>query len=388
MRILVGVLLVACTGLAAAQPAPPVVGATKVHTLTPATGFVEDAIAIDRDYLAYVTTDGTTRSLLHVASLQPPYPEKVVELTAVTLQPRALRFVGTKVLVIGTPVTSPTAAPGPAMVAALLEIEREKARPVHYTITGGEITLITRDGKPRIAVHDTKQLKNSIRHTVSVFSIDSGRRIGPARTFETDPTGKHGKLDFQVNHWSDGGTRAHGIRGGTWNKKDDQRSPDVEATYDVLTGKIVGTPITDLVEQRRRFQALRDSGGALDFVRLNWDQSGLLIAHGGKLAPLALDQPFSMYLRDSLQAHVTADRAWLALKVDKVHPDAVARKKADLEYLDVFHAGPDNQAVRKARVLVGVARHRFGVAGNRFWLLERNATVARGGKSLVVYQVN
>ena len=78
---------------------------------------------------------------------------------------------------------------------------------------------------------------------------------------------------------------------------------------------------------------------------------------------------------------------WLALKVDPVNAEAVARKKADLEYLDVFRAGPDGKAIRKARILATGIRHRFGVAGDRFWLIERNQSMERGGKSLTVYQL-
>ena len=58
--------------------------------------------------------------------------------------------------------------------------------------------------------------------------------------------------------------------------------------------------------------------------------------------------------------------AWIALKVDPVNPDAVARKKADPEYLDIFRAGPDRKAVRKARVLATGVRHRFGVVKTAF----------------------
>jgi hypothetical protein len=73
------------------------------------------------------------------------------------------------------------------------------------------------------------------------------------------------------------------------------------------------------------------------------------------------------------------------LKTDPVNPDAVARKKADPEYVDVFQAGPDGKAIRKARVLETGLRVRFGVAGARFWLLERSSGFERGGKTLTLY---
>jgi hypothetical protein len=108
---------------------------------------------------------------------------------------------------------------------------------------------------------------------------------------------------------------------------------------------------------------------------------------GGKPQPLELDQALSQYDPKSLQGVLLPDgTTWLALKVDPVNPDAVARKKADPEYLDLFRAGPDGKAVRKARVLATGVRHTFGVFRDQLWLLERSNGFDRGGKSLTIYK--
>ena len=181
-------------------------------------------------------------------------------------------------------------------------------------------------------------------------------------------------------------SRAYGIKGGEWNKKDDQRSPDVEATYDLVTGKFVElTKIENLFEQRKRYQQIADAGaGTLDFVRIG--DKGLEQWRAGKPHPLELDQPFASYEPKSLVTVMAGDGSgWFALKVDPVNPDAVARKKADAEYLDIFKLTSDGKAVRKARILATGVRHRFGIAGDKFWLLERNNGFERGGKSIAVY---
>ena len=70
-----------------------------------------------------------------------------------------------------------------------------------------------------------------------------------------------------------------------------------------------------------------------------------------------------------------------------MNAEAVARKRADPEYLDVFKLA-DGKATRKARVLAKGIRHRFGAAGEqRFWLIERNAGFDRGGKTFTLYQL-
>jgi hypothetical protein len=78
--------------------------------------------------------------------------------------------------------------------------------------------------------------------------------------------------------------------------------------------------------------------------------------------------------------------AWFALKVDPVNQDAVARQKADVEYLDVFRVD-GGRATRKARFLAAGARYRFGTLGDKLWLLERSTGFDRGGKSLAIYDV-
>jgi carotenoid cleavage dioxygenase-like enzyme len=101
-----------------------------------------------------------------------------------------------------------------------------------------------------------------------------------------------------------------------------------------------------------------------------------------------LDQPLASYDPKSLQGVINADgSAWVSFKVDPVNADAVARKKADPEYLDVFKVGADGKAVRKARVLGKGIRFRFGVIGDYFWLLERSPGSDRGGRALTLYSL-
>jgi hypothetical protein len=378
MRGLSVIVLVGLVAPAAAQ-LPAVVGATEVAKLAPPAGFIDDAVAADGDRIAYVIADSATKAELHVVTLSTKQ-EQVVELAPVTLQPLALRFVGNRVLVVGTSAND-------RRVGALVDPAAKKK--VLYRIAPAtHITVITRDGKPRIAVYRTRNNKVGTRHTVELLALETGRRIA-ARSLDFDGTGTNGKLGFRVNHWSEGFTRAHGILSGTWDKQENERAPDGEATLDMLTGKVIERhPIKDLFEQRKRFATLAGSGERGDLIRFDMNKA-LELWRGGKKRVLELDQPLASYDPPSLFATVAADgSAWLALKVDPVNPAAVARKKTDPEYLDIFHAAPDGKAVRKARILATGVRHRFGSAtDHRFWLLERNQSIERGGKSLTIYQL-
>ena len=384
-------------GLASAQPAPPpapksgpaaLVGASEVVRLNPPAGFIDDPVASDADRVAYVVTETGAKAELHIYSYALK-AEQVIDISPVTLHPIALTLVGPRALIVGVTEDG-------SNNAAMIELaDKGKGKPpgtiVYKLGPATHITAITREGKQRIAVHKATANTNGTRHEVELVAIETGRRIQMGRAFELDGSNKQTKLELTINHWSDGMTRAYGVKAGAWDKKEDQRSPDTEAMYDLITGKLETKKIADLYEQRRRFQALADSGNQLDFVRTAWDNSGLQLWKSGASKAIVFDEPLTNYDPKSMQAVVTADGgAWIVMKVDPVNAAAVERKKADPEYLDVFHVGPDGKAPRKARILAKGIRHRFGLitdkAGDKFWLLERNNGFDRGGRSLVVYQ--
>lgn len=397
---LVTALIAGNAGNAVAQPAPApapapaaktgvpaLVGATEVVRINPAAGFIDDPVATDAERVAYVVAETGVKAELHVYSFALA-AEQVIDISQVTLRPVAITLAGPRALVIG-------ATEDGSNTAALLELaDKGKGKPpgsvVYRLGPATHITAITREGKPRIAIHKATPSANGTRHEVELVALETGRRVQLGRAFELDGANKQGKLELTVNHWSDGMTRAYGMKAGAWDRKENQRSPDTEATYDLVTGKLETKKITDLYEQRRRFQALADAGNQLDFVRMAWDNSGLQLWKAGAPKAIAFDEPLTNYDPKSVQAVVTPDGgAWLAMKVDPVNPAAVERKKADPEYLDVFRVAPDGKAPRKARVLAKGIRHRFGVvadkAGDKFWLLERNNGMDRGGRSLVIY---
>jgi hypothetical protein len=395
-----GFLIVAVLGVvqgAEAQPAAPplpanlhaapLVGATDVATYSAPAGFIDDPIATDDTRIAYVVADASTKAELHVATVGGA--ESVVDIASVTLHPIALRLVGPRAFVVGQ------LADG-NQIAALVELAAVGKKPAGTVVyklgPAKDITVITRDGKPRVAVHRVTDTGKGTRHDVELDALDTGKRISAGRPLELDAADGNKKLELKVNDWSDGYTLAHGVKGGEWDKKEDQRTPDVEATYDLVTGKFTAQKkIEDLFEQRKRYQALAEDHGQRDFLRMSWDNASIQIWHDGKPTTVTLDEPITNYDPKSLQGIVQPDgSAWLALKMDPVNPDAVARKKADPEYLDIFRAGADGKAVRKARVLGPGMRYWFGVmndAAGTFWLLERSNGFERGGRTVKVYRL-
>jgi hypothetical protein len=366
-----------------AKPAlPALVGAIEVVKITPPTGFIDDPVALEAQRFAYVVSDTTDKAELHVTTFE-PRSDIVIDLTPVTVHPIAVELVGDRAFVVGMVEEG-------KQIAALVELGAKGKKPgaVAYKLgPATHITVVERDGKPRAVLHRSTQIAERTRHEAELYALDTGKRIAAGPPLELDGKNANAKLEFRVNHWADGMSRAYGLRGGEWDPKENQRTPDAEIMYDLTTGKFSDRhAITDLFEQHKRYQILADAGGRLEFVHMTWDNAAVQIWHQGKSRAVELDQPIQNYDPKSLQGKVLADgTAWFALETDPVNPDAVARKKADPPYLDVFHAGSDGKAVRKARVLAPGTHHRFGVAGDRFWLVEKSPSFDRGGKSVAVY---
>ena len=382
---MLAVSLISLTAIAAGPSNPGLVGATEALKIGADSGFVDDAIAFADQRIAYVIADGSAKTELHV--MEPNKQEVVLDLAGFTLHPLSLTLVGPRVFVVGLDehdeqIGAMIESPPPPRVAPAKAAEPSVAKGKVLWRVGPatHITVIDREGKQRIAVDRV----TGTRHDVELDSLDGGHRIAAGHL---DADGKTN--DFRVNHWSDGWTKAHGIKGGEWDRKENQRTADQEATYDLVTNKFDKHPIGDLFEQRKRFQVLADANGSLDFVRMSWDNANLVAWHAGKATPIELDQALGQYDPKSLQGAVLADgTSWIALKVDPVNPDAVARKKADPEYLDIFKAGADGKAIRKMRVLSTGTRFRMIVIEDRIGLLERSSGFDRGGKSLTIYTIN
>ncbi len=392
LRAVVIAGLVAISAVAHAQPKPgeiPLIGAQPLLTVAAPTGFIDDVAAVDGDRVAYVITDGTNAAALHIARVGgKPEEEQVIDISTFTLKPTSLTFVaGQRIFVVG-------AGDADKQVAALIELvttskKRVAGSSVYRIAPAEHIGVIARDGKLRVAVHRQVENTGTTMHTVEVLALETGRRVAAGKPLVVDGTGHDKKRDFRVNHWSDGWTKVHGVKAGEWDKKEDQKAPDQEATLDLVTGKIDRKPVDDLFEQKRRFGALADAAGKLDFLRMPPNGSGIELWRAGKMTQLTLDQKLSDYDPKSIQGTVSSDGSgWLALKVDPVNAEAVARKRADLEYLDIFRIAADGKATRKARLLAKGVRHRFGSAGeSRYWLMDRNAGFERGGKTFTLYQL-
>jgi len=369
--------------------------ATLLHTLTPVRGFVDSPLSFDAagGRLLYVNTDAAALCELVVWDLNTKTEIMRLDLKPFTTAPLTVQDVvdGEHFLVVAKGPSEGTVA------GAILDGKGTVTRKF------GPATDIVRtqyDGEDALTVYQREEIAPkkkkehpSIRHTVEVFALGSGKRLGKRAVVTTDLEGFSQKLDFKINHWTLGYTRAIGIKGGEYDKKEDQRSPNIEAWYDLPRATFAKKiPIADLMEHTKRLQVLAQHPNESTFVAIAPDLSGLILyVDGAGPTPVELAEPFRHYLHTSFlpQPAQPGQPVFFTLEIDPVHPDAVERKRAEEKWLDLYMLTPGaKRADRVARLPLDDDQpgYRWRARPSRWVLIPRHIGFERGGASLLIYE--
>jgi hypothetical protein len=369
--------------------------ATLLHTLTPVRGFVDSPVAFDAagGRLLYVNTDAAELCELVVWDLGNKTEVMRIDLKPFTTAPLAIHDVvdGEHFLVVARGPTEGTVA------AAIFDRKGAVTRKLGPAT---DIVRLQYEGEDAVSTYQREEVaakkktdRPVVRHTIDVFALRSGKRLGKRAVITADSQGFSKKLDFKINHWLFGYTRAVGIKGGEYDKKEDQRSPNIEAWYDAPRATFARKiPITDLVEHTKRLQMLAQHPNEGTFVAIASDLSGLaLYADGAGPTPIELAEPFRHYLHTSFlpQPAQPGQPLFFTLEIDPVHPDAVERKRAEEKWLDLYMLSPGTKrAERLARLPLDDDQpgYRWRAHSTRWVLIPRHVGFERGGASLLIYQ--
>jgi hypothetical protein len=371
--------------------------ATLLHTLAPVRGFIDSPLTFDAagGRLLYVNTDAADLCELVVWDLNTKTEIMRVDLKPFTTAPLSVQDVidGEHFLVI---------AKGPAEGTVLGAIVDRKGAVTRKLGPATDIVRTAYDGQDAVTTYTreekapkSKKDKPVVQHTVEVFSLATGKRIGKRTALATDLEGYSKKLDFKINHWLLGYTRAVGIKGGEYDRKEDQRSPNVEAWYDVPRATFARkVAIADLVEHTKRMQTLAQHPNESTFVAIAADLSGLVsFVDGAGPTPIELAEPFRHYLHTSFVAQPaqSGQPIFFSLEIDPVHPDAVERKRAEEKWLDLYVLAPGaKRADRVARLPLDDDQpgYRWRARPGRWALIPRHVGIERGGPSILVYETH
>jgi len=399
MRGLMAMTLVAAMAApAAAQPkrkykVGDVKGLERVESIEPRNGFVDDPVVFGGagGRLLYINSDAATLCELEVLDVAQGFAQiKSIDLSKITISPTDARFVfgGDGFFVVykvGVDEDSPKAA---VLLDANGKIKRKfgPATDVRLVDYEGELVVTTYN----VVQKRTKKGEVVVTHTIEARALATAKRIGKKTSLKADDSGYIAKLDFRVQYWQDGYLTAVGIKGGSWDRKQDQRSPDVAAHYDAPRRTFSKrVPIGDLTRHTRATQTRVEHSNESSFLRVTNDLGGVRWARGGTEGKVEIAQPFHHYDPKSLRYQVWAGGGmYFSLTIDPVNADAVGRKKADPKWLDLYRIERGTtKAKRVGRLLVG-KRDVEWIATDGYWaVLHKHIGFSRGGTKLDVYKV-
>lgn len=379
------------------KKAPALVDVTHLNSVKPANGFVDDPFLFDGagGRVLYVNADAGDLAELRVIDLTQNAAQLVtVDISGFTTTPVDVRFVGD-----GDQYFVTSRKEGAAQVTAALIDSKGKA--LSKFGPADDIRLTTYDGQTAVVLYSrtevtpkkTKRKKKAttqVHHSVELYTLKK-KRIGKKKVLKTDLDGFVEKLDFKVVYFMNDYTRAVGMKGGTYDAKEDQRSPDSEGWYDVMSGTFSRqVEVDNVLSHARRQRMLAEHQNEPEFLTIATDLSGVQRVDREANTAISLAEDFHHYDHTTLEYQRADDGTlFFTMQIDPVNADAVARKKADPKYLDLYELGPrSNKAKRRGRILLTDKRKMAWRATSEFWVVvPRHIGFDRGGKSLEIYEL-
>ena len=379
----VALLSAVSPGLVEANVRAPRVGLKAIASIQPDRGFVDTpfALAPTGQEIAYIETDAAQVVRLKVLRLRDKTIVFDRDIRALKGTPQRLQYIPDvdSLLLVNKSSTG-------QLLGAIIARDASRLRQFGPF---DDIALLADGDRSRIVGYQLSTRGAARHHQVSVFSVSNGRRLKRA-VLVTDESGYSAKLDFRLRYWQHGYTRATGMKGGVWDPKENQRTPDREADYDLLSRKFVTSiEIRDVLAHTRHLNLLVNHDNESTFLRIDAvaDELTLVSRHGAKAVTLA--QPLHHYKPASLQYRSTVGGMFFTLTIDPVNADAVARKRSDPEYLDLYYLPRGAKvAQRKGRLLLknGRPSYRWRASTGTWAVAQRHIGFDRGGKKLVVYR--
>lgn len=340
-------------------------------------GFIDDAYALRSDgkAAAYITTDGATTATLHLVELG----NSELKVAGAPVDATAIHWLSpTRVLVV-------RGAAGSASAQVFTAAGAQKQRLGPF----GQLAMSTVDGKPAIVTY-TRTEKHGVDHAIVAYSPDTLRAI-KRRAWHEDAEGQIKLPPSSVKPlwWANGFTELAALRAGEYDKARDIRRPDRYARIDTLGGKVLAeSEVQDVLGFTQVSIVRRDAPNQPVIARYSDDHKKLLFVDGLEQYEVTLQRDLWKYDPQTLQWQTIDDRVALSLTVDPVNPDAVNRKKADIDELDLYDVDRKSHVARRILTINGEGRRStWQVAGGRLLLLRKGKGFDRGGVALEIYEL-
>ena len=373
MRISVLATVLLTAGVALAAPAP------LQRFDAGSDGFIDDGYALrdDGKAVAYITTDGATAATLHLADIG----GKEVKVAGAPIDALAVAWLSpTRVLVV-------RGRDGSSTALAFTAAGADKGKPIGPF---DRFAFATVDGK-RAFVTYARSEKHGVEHALVAYSVDTLKPI-KKRTWREDAEGqlKQGASSVKPLWWAEGFTVLAALRAGEFDKARDMRRPDRYTRLDTFGGKVKAeSEVQDVLGFTQISLIRRDRPNQPVIAHFSDDRKKLMFVDGITQYEVALPTPLWKYDVGSLAWQTVDDKeVALSLTIDPVNPDAVNRKKADPDNIDLYLVDRQTHAPRPLMTIPGEGRRStWQLAGNRLLLMRKDKGFDRGGVALELFDV-
>ncbi len=382
---------------------PPVPGGPPAEarfTIKVDKGFMDDILALDPEsgLLAVLLTDSASFARIDLIDLLSGKPRKAIALRDPQRQFERLAIApGGK----GVVLVSRDAGSG-RRSAQYFDAEGKPARLVGPMADFG---LASEEGTPYlVALSKTAADKGEVIQ-VARHRLDGLSRVGPTSSYIINKARELQKPPMRAVDWQNNYTEIIGLRPGEYDKERDVRLPDRAAVLDATTGQWKWeAEIGDRYAWAAASDLRRKLPGRSLFAVLSPDATIFdLVDFQGRRGPLDLPVPLRYYDVTTLQERQLpgSDALLFSMAIDPLHPEALARRKKDPSYLDLYWVVPDAaraqgpagkgtlqpKVERLLRAPMDDRPATWIAAGGHAAVLRKHKSFSRGGGQLEVYSL-
>jgi hypothetical protein len=362
--------------------------ATKIGRIKVDKGFIDDPIALDANdgRLAYVHTDSSQFLNIVVVKVEAGLKKETeIKVDDSTIVPKRLVFTdgGKKLLFIWMDGYKGTNG------AILYNLSDGKALKKVGPATFAEVAELK--GEQVLTLTDSKtDAKGTTTFTVAAYraadlkAAGSGKVVVGADQMLRQPA-------LRLLYWEPGHLSLMGMMKGKYDKKRDLRLPERAVRYGVIQRKeLWGQEPKDVLIWTQATNMRPNHAGQLRFLQVSDDYKTLYVVdQANELSSVKTPVKWSLYEAKSLEQSESWDgkNIFFSLTIDPVNPDAVKRKKADPERLDIYRLDPGPKATAIGEVLTSKRKFSWTVGSTCFTYLRKLKGFARGGDELEVHRI-
>lgn len=353
-------------------------------TFTPTKGFVDDAMAFDANKrFAYIHTDSAQFLRIELLSLATLKKERSIEIKDASRVPQALHFVAGGSRLIFVWMDSYEGKHGAMLFDTASGKLLKELKP------GAPLRLVAKDGDERLLRADDKA-DNKGGSSVTVTPYDPKTlKAGRVAKLAIAAGVSKSKPPLRLLYWGRGHLTMVGLQKGTYDRKRDMRLADRAVRYNLLTKKQEWSLAPqDLVAWTRALNMRTDHPGQTRFLHVSDDLKTLhLVDAANTLSDLQTPEKWSLYEPKSLRQleSASADSLYFSLTIDPVNAEAVARKKADIERMDLYVIDANGKLKTLGQVKTNNRGFSWSVGASHYSYLEKLKGFGRGGKTVSLY---